>query len=159
VIVTTTPADPYPITELAGPVREMITSQILITNPLKTAVNIKSDQIIRDNDYVLIKPDSLILIPDSEVPLEISYRPLLANNTINSLITIKSPELGELKYPLQLRGTTPQPPKVLPTMIASLGSEKIVTYNFLCYIKKATEFAIKIEKFSESVIINFINSY
>ncbi|MCP3682018.1 MAG: hypothetical protein GY861_04940 [bacterium] len=150
ICMTTTPADPYPVTELSGPVREMITNQIHVTNPLKTAVNIKSDQIVKDNDYVLIKPDSLILIPDSEVPLEISYRPLLTNTTLNSLITIKSPELGDLKYPLQLKGTSGQPPKVLPPMVASLGSEKIVTYNFLSYIKKATEFQIKIEKFNDS---------
>ena len=65
IVVTTTPADSYPVTELAGPVREMITSQILITNPLKTAVTIKTDQIIRDNQDVIVKPDTLILIPDS----------------------------------------------------------------------------------------------
>ena len=70
---------------------------------------------------------------------------------LSLVITIKSPELGDLKYPLQLKGTQAQPPKALPPIVSSLGSEKIVTYNFLSYIKKPTEFAIKIEK-SDSLV-------
>ena len=83
------------------------------------------------------------------MPLEVSYRPLLLN-TINTLITIKSPELGDLKYPLILKGTSAQPPKLLPVLVASLGSEKIATYNFLSYCKKPTEFVIKIENQSNN---------
>lgn len=71
-----TPADPYPVTELSGTVREVVVATITVTNPLKISVQIQSNQIICDNEYVFIKPNSFVVIPES-VYLFIIFRKYL----------------------------------------------------------------------------------
>ena len=63
--ITVNPADPYPVTELNGIVREVVTGIITITNPLKTPIQIQASQIICDNEYVSIKPNNFKIIPES----------------------------------------------------------------------------------------------
>lgn len=63
--MTVNPADPYPLTELAGTVREVVSGMITISNPLKTPIQIQSSQIICDNEYVTIKPNNFKIIPES----------------------------------------------------------------------------------------------
>lgn len=63
--ITVNPADPYPVTELNGVVREVVTGIITITNPLKTPIQIQASQIICDNEYVSIKPNNFKIIPES----------------------------------------------------------------------------------------------
>jgi hypothetical protein len=64
-------ADPNPVTELVGIVREVITANLSITNPLKKAVNIAQTQIINEYpDYLIIRP-STFTIPAETVNLYI----------------------------------------------------------------------------------------
>ncbi len=63
--ITVNPADPYPLTELSGVVREIVTGNFTITNPLKTPIHIQASQIICDNEYVIIKPNNFQIIPES----------------------------------------------------------------------------------------------
>lgn len=78
-----------------------------------------------------------------------SYRPLTANSSLANII-IKSPELGELKYPLSLRGLSSQTIKSLQPIGACLGSDKIVTFSFTNFLKKATQYAVKVEKYFDN---------
>ena len=143
-------ADQFSVTTLSGQVRELVTNNLTIVNPLKEDISIQSNQLSCDNEYVLIKPNAFTIKAESEISIELIYRPLLVNQ-INSMITIKSPELGDLKYPLILKGTQLPPPKQLQTISTTLGSEKIVTFNFIHYLKKATQYSVKIEKISENM--------
>lgn len=71
----------------------------------------------------------------------------------NATITIKSPELGDLKYPLLLKGNPTTQIKTLNTISACLGSDKIISFSFINYLKKQTTYAVKIEKFMENMPI------
>lgn len=50
----------------------------MIANPLDTPIDITSDQVVCDNDYVIINPPVLTIPPKSESGLELTYRPLIA---------------------------------------------------------------------------------
>jgi len=63
--ITVNAADPYPLTELSGVVREIVSGNITIANPLKTPLQIQATQIICDNEYVMIKPNNFQIIPES----------------------------------------------------------------------------------------------
>lgn len=65
--ITVNQADPYPLTELSGVVREIVTGNITITNPLKTPIQIQASQIVCDNEYVAIKPNNFQIIPESVI--------------------------------------------------------------------------------------------
>jgi len=65
--ITVNAADPYPLTELAGVVRDIVTGNITITNPLKNPIQIQASQIICDNEYVSIKPNNFQIIPESVI--------------------------------------------------------------------------------------------
>ncbi len=84
--ITVNQADPYPLTELSGIVREIVTGNITITNPLKTPINIQANQIICDNDYVTIKPNSFQIIPESVKKINIfSYKLYLIKHRLLSV--------------------------------------------------------------------------
>jgi hydrocephalus-inducing protein len=143
-------ADPNLVTELAGVTREIITSTITITNPLKLPVQIQPNQIVCDPiDIVSIKPNSFNIIPESEMPIEVSFRPLTVSQQLANII-IKSVELGDLKYPLLLKGSSNPAPKAIPTIKTYLGSEKMVSISFTNYLKKQSTYSVKVEKFLDS---------
>lgn len=72
---------------------------------------------------------------------------------LNASITIRSPELGDLKYPLLLKGIPTTQIKTLNTISACLGSDKIISFSFINYLKKQTTYAVKIEKFMDNMPI------
>ena len=93
-----------------------------------------------------------------EIPIELSYRPLIVGNNNNASVTIKSPELGDMKYPLVLKGTASNQVKTINNISACLGSDKVVSFSFMNYLKKPTDYSVKIEKFVDTmpVPIDFI---
>jgi hydrocephalus-inducing protein len=145
-----TPAESNPVTELAGVTREIVTSLITITNPLKIPVVINSSQITCDNEYVSIKLNTPKILPESEMPIEVSFRPLTVGHA-QANIFIKSTELGDMKYPLLLKGTNNPQPKSLQPIQAYLGSEKIVTVSFTNYLKKPTTYNLKVDKLVDNM--------
>lgn len=67
IAVTVQPAENYTVTELFGPIRDIVSNNIIIKNPLKISVNINEKQISCDNDYIVIKPNSFTIIPESVI--------------------------------------------------------------------------------------------
>ena len=65
IAVTVQPADNYGVTELFGAIREIVSNTIIVKNPLKISVTINDKQIECQNDYVVIKPNSFTIIPES----------------------------------------------------------------------------------------------
>ena len=87
-------------------------------------VTIPQEQIIIENEYLTLSPAIIISPVESEVTIDVSFRPLIVGK-ISTNVTIKSSELGELKYPISNEGT-PAPPQILQSIQASLGSDKII---------------------------------
>jgi len=58
-----------------------------------------------------------------------------------------------LKYPLLLKGNPTSQIKTLNTISACLGSDKIISFSFINYLKKQTTYAVKIEKFMDNMPI------
>ena len=147
--VTMTPAKTFKEVVLVGQVRDIVTGSFTINNPLNTDVTIPQEQIIIENEYLTISPEVISIPAESEVTIDVSYRPLIVGK-INTSITIKSNELGELKYPVSIEGT-PAPPQFLQPIQASLGSDKIIQVTFTHFIKKPATYTIKVEQYSEGV--------
>lgn len=72
------------------------------------------------------------------------FRPLLANE-FNSKFALKSPELGDFVYQLQLIGL-PSTSQRSMTFKTSLGSDLIQTFKFINYLRKQTTYACRVEK-------------
>ena len=147
--VTMSPANPLNTTELIGQIRDVVTGSFTISNPLSVDVPITAQQIICENEYLTVSPNEFNIPAESEVTIDVSFRPLLVGK-INTNVIIKSPELGELKYPISIEGTA-APPKVLQPIQACLGSDKIVQIYFTHYLKKPSQYTVKVEKFAEGV--------
>jgi hydrocephalus-inducing protein len=147
--VTMTPAKTFKEVELVGQVRDIVTGSFTINNPLNTDVTIPQEQIIIENEYLTLSPDIITIPAESEVTIDVSFRPLIVGK-ISTNVTIKSAELGELKYPISIEGT-PAPPQTLQPIQASLGSDKIIQVSFTHFIKKPTTYTIKVEQYSEGV--------
>jgi hypothetical protein len=147
--VTMTSAKAFKEIELIGQVRDIVTGSFTVNNPLNIEVTIPQEQIIIENEYLTISPEVITIPPESEVTVDCSFRPLVVGK-INTNVTIKSGELGELKYPISIEGT-PSPPQILQPIQASLGSDKIIQVSFTHFIKKPTTYTIKVEQYSEGV--------
>ena len=94
---------------------------------MNTDVTIPQEQIIIENEYLTLSPAIIIIPVESEVTIDVSFRPLIVGK-IRTNLTIKSSDLGELKYPISIEGT-PAPPQILQPIQASLGSDKIMQVN------------------------------
>ena len=147
--VTQALAKPLNSTELIGEVREIATGSFTISNPLSIDVEITKEQITCESEYLSLSPNKILVPAESEATVDVSYRPLLVGK-LNTSVTIKSPELGELKYPIVVEGT-PASPKVLLPIQACLGSDKIVQVYFTHFLKKASQYTIKVEKYADGV--------
>ena len=150
--VTMKAAEPLNTVELVGEIREIVTGSFTINNPLNIDVTINKEQVILENEYLSVSPETIVIPAESEVTCDVSFRPLIVGK-IQSSITIKSSELGELKYPISIEGT-PAMPKQLQPIEASLGSEKIIQISFIHYLKKAATYTIKVEKYADGVPFN-----
>ena len=147
--VTMTSAKAFKEIELIGQVRDIVTGSFTINNPLNIEVTIPQEQIIIENEYLTISPEVITIPAESEVTVDCSFRPLVVGK-INTSVTIKSGELGELKYPISIEGIA-APPQTLQPIQASLGSDKIIQVSFTHFIKKPTTYTIKVEQYSEGV--------
>ena len=141
------PAKTFKEVELVGQVREIVTGSFTVNNPLNIDVTIPQEQVIIENEYLTVTPDIISIPAESEVAVDVSFRPLVVGK-INTNVTIKSSELGELKYPISIEGT-PAPPQTLQPIQACLGSDKIIQVSFTHFIKKPATYTIKVDKTAE----------
>lgn len=147
--VNMTPAQALKTTELIGEIREIVTGSFTITNPLSVDVTVPNTNVIAENEYLTVNPSTITIPAESEVTIDVSFRPLIVGK-INTNVIIKSQELGELKYPISIEGT-PVHPKILQPIQACLGSDKIVQIYFTHYLKKASSYTVKVEKYADNI--------
>lgn len=143
-LMKATQQDLIGVVELVASVRDTSSKVIMIENPLDTAVDITSDQVVVDNEYLVVNPPVLTIPPKSESGLELTYRPLLAGEAQANL-TIKSPALGEYGYRLVLKGLPSTSQRSLH-FNTSLGTELFNAFRFTHFAKKAAVYNVKIEK-------------
>jgi hydrocephalus-inducing protein len=144
ITVNATEPDIVATLDLAAPVRESVSKIITIENPTSSEVQVNRSQFVISNEYVDIVPESLAIPPQSERGFEINYRPLIVSEEESELV-LKSPELGEYKYKLLLKGLVSTTQRSLHFKTA-LGSELVQAFRFNHYLKKATNYTVKCER-------------
>ncbi|XP_061825847.2 hydrocephalus-inducing protein homolog [Nerophis lumbriciformis] len=132
----TTPVDLYTI-ELVTNVREKTSATIEVQNPLNTSICLTVDCKCPD-----ISAPSQHVVPGlSKGALTFDYQPLRAGES-TSRLSLFCTDLGYFYYGLLLRAL-PQPPEKAPRFSAPLGSNHVISINFLNYSHFKTEFACK----------------
>jgi len=96
-----------------------------------------------------VTPENFTVPPKSEFGLEISYRPLIVAKA-NSRFILRSNELGEFIYMLELNGLPAVSARTLHFK-ASLGSDIVQTFKFMNYVKKQTAYTVRIEKIGAKI--------
>ena len=142
--VTATEPDMIDQIELASPIRESISKAITIENPTDAEVTIQKNQFIITNDYIDILPETLVVPPKAERAFEIIYRPLIVSEQEVELV-LKNPTLGDYKYKLLLKGLNPSS-QMSMEFKCSLGNDLVQSFKFVHYMKKPTNYAVKIER-------------
>lgn len=142
--ITSTEPDLIEELELAAPVRESVMRVISIENPTEQEVEIPKAQWVMANEYLDIQPELLKIPPKSERGFEVHYRPLIASEQTCDL-ELKSPVLGNYKYKLVLKGLIPSTQKSMAFKCA-LGGETVQSFKFSHFMKKPSNYAVKIEK-------------
>ena len=100
------------------------------------------------NEYIDIQPDTLKIPPKSKRAFDILYRPLIVSEQEVDLL-LKNPVLGDYKYKLQLKGLAPSTQKSM-AFKCSLGSDLVQAFKFTHYLKKQTNYTVKIERLDTS---------
>jgi len=130
--------------ELSSAIRETVSKVVTIENPTDNEVTILRSQFVYVNEYVEVTPDTLKIPPKSEGGFEINYRPLTMSEQEVDL-TLKHPILGDFKYKLLLKGLPASSQRSLAFKCA-LGQDLVQAFKFTHYLKKPTNYAMKIEK-------------
>lgn len=130
---------------LVSPIREVTTHQVCIENPTDTEVKIERSQFTLTNDYIELQPDTMVLKPHEAKEFTIKYRPLMITEKDETLLVLKNPVLGDYKFKLFLKGVAPTTQRSL-AFKCSLGQDQMQPFKFTHFLKKATNYAVKIER-------------
>jgi len=146
--VTVEEAELIDTIELASQVRESVSQLISIENPTDTELTIPSSEFTCDNEYIEITPASLTIPAKSERGFEVHYRPLVASEDESCDLTLQNGALGVFKYKLVLKGQVPNFQRSMAFKCA-LGGEVIQVFKFTHYLKKPTNYAVKVERIDQ----------
>eukprot|EP00884_Botryococcus_braunii_P008669 jgi/Botrbrau1/17803/Bobra.0127s0052.1 len=131
--------------KLNAPVRSLIKQQILLQNPLPTAVTLES---ACENRQIQV-PQNITLSPLSQVQMDVAFRPLLVGASTSQL-QLTSSELGTYIYNLQLNGLSP-PPAAPVSFTASLGTAQTQVYRFTHWLPDKAKYTCTFESKGASV--------
>ncbi|KAI9095517.1 hypothetical protein DFS34DRAFT_651319 [Phlyctochytrium arcticum] len=131
--------------DLATNVRQAVTKEITIQNPLANPVTFSATC----NSPDITVPHTFSVGARTDLSCIIEYLPLHARDSMSRLI-LSSSELGIYQYDLKLSATAPPPERTMHFKIG-LGASQSQTFRFLSYAKMKTEFTCKIESSDFSV--------
>lgn len=94
-----------------------------------------------------MKPDALKIPPKTEGGFEINYRPLTQGEQEIDFV-LKNPVLGDFKYKLLLKGLPASSQRSL-AFKCGLGQDLVQAFKFTHYLKKPTNYAVKVEKLDQ----------
>jgi hypothetical protein len=101
-----------------------------------------------NNEFIEITPDNLKIPPKSEGGFEINYRPLNMSEQEVDLV-LRNPVLGDFKYKLLLKGLPASSQRSL-AFKCGLGQDLVQAFKFTHYLRKPTNYAVKIEKLDQT---------
>ncbi|KAJ3115022.1 hypothetical protein HDU96_001327 [Phlyctochytrium bullatum] len=125
--------------ELTTPVRQMATKEVVISNPLPTAVSFSA--VCNHPDISITH--SFVVQPRSDGICSIEFLPLQAKES-TARLTISSNELGVYQYDLRLVSTPAGVERSLHFKVG-LGGSQTQTFRFLSYSKTKTEYTCKVD--------------
>ncbi|KAJ3106206.1 hypothetical protein HDU97_006839 [Phlyctochytrium planicorne] len=131
--------------EMITPVRQMITKEVTISNPLPTAVSFNATC----NHPDVSITHSFIIQPKTDGVCLLEFLPLQAKES-SARLTITSTDLGVYQYDLRLISTPAAAERSLHFKVG-LGGSQIQTFRFLSYAKSKTEYTCKIDSSDFSV--------
>merc|ERR1711988_1866900 len=137
--------DPIDTFELMTQVRESVSQVIAIENPTAQEVKIPASEFAYTHENIEISPAELVIPPRSERGFEILFRPLGAAEEETIDLTLVNAVLGTFKYNLKLKGLQPSINRSMAFKCA-LGAEVIQIFKFTHYLKKPTNYAVKVER-------------
>ena len=130
---------------MVSPIREVTTHQVMLENPTDVEVKVERSNFTLANDYIELQPDSMVLKPHEAKEFTIRYRPLMITDKDETMLVLKHPVLGDYKYKLYLKGVAPTTPRSL-VFKCSLGQDQMQPFKFTHFLKKATNYAVKVER-------------
>lgn len=139
--------------ELTSPIRESVSRGLVIENPTSDTVVVNTSQFTIGNEYVEVTPEELKIPPRDSRKFEINFRPLMISESDCDLV-LKNPVLGDFKYKLFLKGIAPTSQRSLAFKCA-LGQDQMQAFKFTHYMKKATSYAVKVERLDGPGVSDF----
>ncbi|KAJ3022533.1 hypothetical protein HKX48_005950 [Thoreauomyces humboldtii] len=137
--IRSTSAGVMAVHEFNTTVRQSITREIAISNPLPTPVTFT----IACTSPDITMPHSLTVQPKTDVALPIDFLPLQARETVSRL-TLQCGELGVYQYDLKLIANAAGPERSLHYKVG-LGGNQTQTFRFLSFAKAKTEYVCKLD--------------
>ena len=130
--------------ELESPIRESVTATIIIENPTDQTIEVTRSQFTVQNEYVEILPETQVFKAHESREFQIRYLPLMISES-EADMTLKNPILGDFHYKLHLKGLAPTSQRSL-AFKCSLGQDQMQAFKFIHFLKKATNYAVKVER-------------
>lgn len=125
--------------EMSTNVRQLLSRDVIISNPLPTPVTFNASCSHPDVSVI----HSFVVQPRSDAACTLEYLPLQAKES-TSRLTITSAELGVYQYDLKLVSSPAGPERSLHFKVG-LGGAQTQTFRFLSYSKTKTEYTCKID--------------
>ncbi|KAI9141433.1 hypothetical protein BKA69DRAFT_1166800 [Paraphysoderma sedebokerense] len=135
----TTPPGTIGYIDFSTTVRQSITKEIVLQNPLSFPVSFTS--MCSSPEITLVS--GFIIQPKSDYTLPIEFLPLHPKDT-TSQISLISNDLGSYQYDLKLFASPPGPERALHFKVG-LGGSQIQTFRFVNMCKSKAEFNCKVE--------------
>lgn len=133
--------------------RESCTHGVVVENPTSEDVRINKSMFTVTNEYLEISPEEFTVKANDSREFQINFRPLIVSEQQSDLV-LKNPTLGEFKYNLQLKGIANSSQRSL-AFKCSLGQDQMQAFKFVHYMKKATNYAIKVERAEGNGVCDF----
>jgi hypothetical protein len=127
------------VVELTTPVRQLITREIIISNPTTTHVTFTTNCAVAE----ITVPHSLVILPKAQIPCVVEFLPVVPKEMVARL-SLTSPELGLYQYDLKLTATPAGMERALHFKVG-LGGSQIQTLRFVSFSKVKTEYNCKID--------------
>jgi len=109
--------------ELESPIRESVTSSIIIENPTDQEVEVNRSQFTIANEYIEIHPETQVFKANESREFQIRYMPLMISEQ-EAEMTLRNPVLGDFKYQLVMKGLAPTSQRSL-AFKCSLGQDQM----------------------------------
>lgn len=163
---------------MVSPIREATTHQVVLENPTDFEVKIERNQFTLvnenappvgtkppakgqpvvdtslDNDNIEILPLEFVLKPHETKEFTIKYRPLMTTEKDDYMLTLKNAVLGDYKFKLMLKAIQPSTQRSL-AFKCPLGQDQTQPFKFTHFLKKQTNYAIKIERLDGPGLCDF----